>query len=170
MVLCLVTRWRTAWLSVWSPDGVHRSSLSGHQVVYIMVPCLVTRWRTSWFSVWSPGGVRHGSLSGHQVVYIVERVHSRVATGRINLMKDRNADMVLFSPVDHRLPRIRVPMADCPQGMHAAQSFLLHFFRKYPFLIFSSIKRSIKRSCIYDQYLSRQNSLFHMLNKRMWQQ
>ena len=35
------------YFRLWSPGGVHRGALSGHQVAYIMVLCLVTRWRTS---------------------------------------------------------------------------------------------------------------------------
>ncbi|XP_018418844.1 PREDICTED: DIS3-like exonuclease 2 [Nanorana parkeri] len=53
-----------------------------------------------------------------KVVYIVEKKHSRAATGFIKLMTDKNGDLArkyaLFSPMDHRLPRIYVPLADCP--------------------------------------------------------
>ncbi|XP_077343772.1 DIS3-like exonuclease 2 isoform X1 [Lithobates pipiens] len=53
-----------------------------------------------------------------KVVYILEKKHSRAATGFIKPMTDKNGDLAkkfaLFSPVDHRLPRILVPLADCP--------------------------------------------------------
>ncbi|XP_072264414.1 DIS3-like exonuclease 2 isoform X2 [Pyxicephalus adspersus] len=53
-----------------------------------------------------------------KVVYIVEKKHSRAATGFIKPMTDKNGDLAkkfaLFSPVDHRLPRIYVPLSDCP--------------------------------------------------------
>ncbi|KAM5163267.1 DIS3-like exonuclease 2 isoform 2-T2 [Mantella aurantiaca] len=53
-----------------------------------------------------------------KVVYILEKKHSRAATGFIKPMNDKNGDLAkkyaLFSPVDHRVPRIYVPLADCP--------------------------------------------------------
>ncbi|XP_069830552.1 DIS3-like exonuclease 2 isoform X2 [Dendropsophus ebraccatus] len=53
-----------------------------------------------------------------KVVYILEKKHSRAATGFIKPLNDKNGDLAkkfaLFSPVDHRLPRIYVPLADCP--------------------------------------------------------
>ncbi|XP_066458750.1 DIS3-like exonuclease 2 isoform X2 [Eleutherodactylus coqui] len=54
-----------------------------------------------------------------KVVYILEQKHSRAATGFIKLMTDKNGELAkkfaLFSPIDHRLPRIYVPLADCPE-------------------------------------------------------
>ncbi|KAM9323650.1 DIS3-like exonuclease 2 [Pholidichthys leucotaenia] len=47
-----------------------------------------------------------------KVVYIVEKKHSRAATGFLKLLPDK--PFALFSPVDHRMPRINVPLADCP--------------------------------------------------------
>lgn len=53
-----------------------------------------------------------------QVVYILEKKHSRAATGFIKLLADRNSELfkrcAMFSPVDHRVPRVYVPLADCP--------------------------------------------------------
>ncbi|NXU93560.1 DI3L2 exonuclease, partial [Xiphorhynchus elegans] len=53
-----------------------------------------------------------------KVVYILEKKHSRVATGFIKLMAERNSELfkrcAMFSPVDHRVPRVCVPLADCP--------------------------------------------------------
>uniref|UniRef100_A0A8C4Z586 DIS3-like exonuclease 2 n=1 Tax=Gadus morhua TaxID=8049 RepID=A0A8C4Z586_GADMO len=46
------------------------------------------------------------------VVYIVERKHSRAVTGFLKLLPD--LPFAKFSPVDHRVPRINVPLADCP--------------------------------------------------------
>lgn len=48
-----------------------------------------------------------------QVVYIVEKKHSRAATGFLKFLPDK--PFAMFSPVDHRVPRINVPLADCPQ-------------------------------------------------------
>lgn len=48
-----------------------------------------------------------------KVVYIVEKKHSRAATGFLKFLPDK--PFAMFSPVDHRVPRINVPLADCPQ-------------------------------------------------------
>ncbi|GAB1285189.1 DIS3-like exonuclease 2 [Apodemus speciosus] len=54
-----------------------------------------------------------------KVVYILEKKHSRAATGILKLLADKNSDLfkkyALFSPSDHRVPRIYVPLKDCPQ-------------------------------------------------------
>ncbi|XP_056149122.1 DIS3-like exonuclease 2 [Lampris incognitus] len=47
-----------------------------------------------------------------KVVYIVERKHSRAVTGFLKFLPDK--PFAMFSPVDHRVPRINVPLADCP--------------------------------------------------------
>ncbi|XP_073445430.1 DIS3-like exonuclease 2 isoform X1 [Dendrobates tinctorius] len=53
-----------------------------------------------------------------KVVFILEKKHSRAATGFIKPMTDKSGELAkryaLFSPVDHRVPRIYVPHADCP--------------------------------------------------------
>ncbi|NXG26335.1 DI3L2 exonuclease, partial [Grallaria varia] len=53
-----------------------------------------------------------------KVVCILEKKHSRAATGFIKLLSDRNSELfkrcAMFSPVDHRVPRVFVPLADCP--------------------------------------------------------
>ncbi|CAC5394876.1 DIS3L2 [Mytilus coruscus] len=50
-----------------------------------------------------------------KVVSIIEPKHSRACTGHIHLMADRNPDTALFKPLDHRLPRIIIPMDNCPK-------------------------------------------------------
>lgn len=54
-----------------------------------------------------------------KVVYIVEKKHSRAATGFLKLLADKNSELfrkyALFSPSDHRVPRIYVLLKDCPQ-------------------------------------------------------
>lgn len=54
-----------------------------------------------------------------KVVYIVEKKHSRAAAGFLKLLADKNSELfrkyALFSPSDHRVPRIYVPLKDCPQ-------------------------------------------------------
>ncbi|XP_023578022.1 DIS3-like exonuclease 2 isoform X1 [Octodon degus] len=54
-----------------------------------------------------------------KVVSILEKKHSRAATGILKLLAEKNSDLfrkyALFSPSDHRVPRIYVPLKDCPQ-------------------------------------------------------
>ncbi|XP_060480128.2 DIS3-like exonuclease 2 isoform X2 [Panthera onca] len=54
-----------------------------------------------------------------KVVYILDKKHSRAATGFLKLLADKNSELfrkyALFSPSDHRVPRIYVPLKDCPQ-------------------------------------------------------
>ncbi|KAJ3595724.1 hypothetical protein NHX12_005027 [Muraenolepis orangiensis] len=47
-----------------------------------------------------------------KVVYIVERKHSRAVTGFLKFLPDM--PFAKFSPIDHRVPRINVPLAECP--------------------------------------------------------
>uniref|UniRef100_A0A8C7NRI4 DIS3-like exonuclease 2 n=1 Tax=Oncorhynchus mykiss TaxID=8022 RepID=A0A8C7NRI4_ONCMY len=51
-------------------------------------------------------------ISPQQVVYIVEQKHSRAATGFLKFLPDK--PFAMFSPVDHRVPRVNVPLPDCP--------------------------------------------------------
>ncbi|XP_054623286.1 DIS3-like exonuclease 2 [Dunckerocampus dactyliophorus] len=48
-----------------------------------------------------------------KVVYIVEKKHSRAVTGALKFLPDK--PFAMFSPVDHRVPRINVPLTDCPE-------------------------------------------------------
>uniref|UniRef100_A0A8B9J461 DIS3 like 3'-5' exoribonuclease 2 n=1 Tax=Astyanax mexicanus TaxID=7994 RepID=A0A8B9J461_ASTMX len=48
----------------------------------------------------------------NSVVYIVEEKHSRAASGFIKFLPDKH--FAMFSPVDHRVPRVNVPLTDCP--------------------------------------------------------
>ncbi|XP_035161942.1 DIS3-like exonuclease 2 isoform X1 [Callithrix jacchus] len=58
-----------------------------------------------------------------KVVYILEKKHSRAATGFLKLLADKNSELfrkyALFSPSDHRVPRIYVPLKDCPHDFVA---------------------------------------------------
>ncbi|CAH1240354.1 DIS3L2 [Branchiostoma lanceolatum] len=51
-----------------------------------------------------------------KVVYIYEKKHSRACTGHLKKLDDKDKEKVLFSPIDHRLPRLKVPLEDCPAG------------------------------------------------------
>ncbi|XP_023277675.1 DIS3-like exonuclease 2 [Seriola lalandi dorsalis] len=52
-----------------------------------------------------------------KVVYIVEKKHSRAATGFLKFLPDK--PFAMFSPVDHRVPRINVPLPDCPEDFRS---------------------------------------------------
>uniref|UniRef100_UPI00398F3F42 DIS3-like exonuclease 2 isoform X2 n=1 Tax=Pristiophorus japonicus TaxID=55135 RepID=UPI00398F3F42 len=58
-----------------------------------------------------------------KIVYIVEKKHSRAVTGFIKPLTDKNSELykefVVFSPVDHRVPRILVPIEECPEDFMA---------------------------------------------------
>lgn len=49
-----------------------------------------------------------------KVVYIIEKKHSRVGVGNLKPMQDQNANWALFSPNDSRIPRMMIPMHECP--------------------------------------------------------
>eukprot|EP00118_Oscarella_pearsei_P013267 m.104452 g.104452 ORF g.104452 m.104452 type:complete len:776 (+) comp37204_c0_seq7:86-2413(+) len=48
-----------------------------------------------------------------KVVFILEKKHSRAAIGFIKSY-DKSDQTAIFSPMDHRLPRIVLPLSDCP--------------------------------------------------------
>ncbi|XP_053379089.1 DIS3-like exonuclease 2 isoform X2 [Mercenaria mercenaria] len=50
-----------------------------------------------------------------KVVAIIERKHSRACTGFIKPMQDKSVERALFSPIDHRIPRIMIPTDNCPK-------------------------------------------------------
>ncbi|XP_041659449.1 DIS3-like exonuclease 2 [Cheilinus undulatus] len=52
-----------------------------------------------------------------KVVYIVEKKHSRAVTGFLKFLPDKT--FAMFSPVDHRVPRINIPLTDCPENFHS---------------------------------------------------
>ncbi|XP_054889759.1 DIS3-like exonuclease 2 [Poeciliopsis prolifica] len=52
-----------------------------------------------------------------KVVYIVERKHSRAVTGHLKFLPDK--PFAMFSPVDHRVPRINIKLDDCPAEFRA---------------------------------------------------
>ncbi|XP_050819730.1 DIS3-like exonuclease 2 isoform X4 [Gopherus flavomarginatus] len=53
-----------------------------------------------------------------KVVCILEKKHSRATTGFIKLLADKSSELfkkcAMFSPMDHRVPRAYVSLADCP--------------------------------------------------------
>ena len=52
-------------------------------------------------------------------MYIIDEVHSRACTGHLQLLPDKNKEKVLFVPVDHRVPRLYIPMNECPENFYA---------------------------------------------------
>ncbi|XP_033642350.1 DIS3-like exonuclease 2 [Asterias rubens] len=51
-----------------------------------------------------------------KVVYIVERSHSRACSGKLRPPPMKNAPNAVFSPSDYRVPRIYIPVSECPEG------------------------------------------------------
>ncbi|KAF7223023.1 DIS3-like exonuclease 2 isoform X1 [Nothobranchius furzeri] len=47
-----------------------------------------------------------------KVVYIIEKKHSRAVTGFLKFLPEK--PFALFSPMDHRVPRINIPLTNCP--------------------------------------------------------
>uniref|UniRef100_A0AAX7W885 DIS3-like exonuclease 2 n=1 Tax=Astatotilapia calliptera TaxID=8154 RepID=A0AAX7W885_ASTCA len=91
-------------------DGIvaRNRALNGDIVVVQVLP------REQWKSTPSSALLYHTlHLFCCKVVYIVEKKHSRAATGFLKHLPDK--PFALFSPVDHRVPRINVPLADCPE-------------------------------------------------------
>ena len=49
-----------------------------------------------------------------KVVFIIEKKHNRVATGYINQYRGNQLGFALLSPIDYRLPRLIIPLDQCP--------------------------------------------------------
>lgn len=52
-----------------------------------------------------------------KVIHILNQVHQRQAVGNLKKMQDGNSRMALFSPRDSRVPRIRIPIKECPKNI-----------------------------------------------------
>ncbi|XP_052820767.1 DIS3-like exonuclease 2 [Mya arenaria] len=50
-----------------------------------------------------------------KVVAIIEEKHSRACTGQIRPMLDKYCGYAMFAPNDHRMPRMMIPITDCPK-------------------------------------------------------
>ncbi|XP_063604806.1 DIS3-like exonuclease 2 isoform X3 [Penaeus indicus] len=63
------------------------------------------------------------------VVHILEMKHTRAATGILKLFTDKNPNYALFSPTDNRVPRMKIPMFQCPPDFMARnQDYLARIF------------------------------------------
>jgi DIS3-like exonuclease 2 len=51
-----------------------------------------------------------------RVVFILEEKHTRKAAGNLKLFGDKNPKFALFSPTDSTVPRMKIPMEECPSG------------------------------------------------------
>ena len=56
-----------------------------------------------------------GATKTGKVVYLVNKIHSRTACGMLRPYRNHRFGFALFSPVDRRLPRVMVPLKECPQ-------------------------------------------------------
>ena len=94
-----------------------KTGRSCSRVLVILGRCSVRAYH--WWSICQKNCQEHCWLVGvlvGQVVYIAERKHSRAAAGNIRLMPDNKQDRALFAPTDHRVPRLIIPLSDCPHG------------------------------------------------------
>ena len=56
-----------------------------------------------------------GTTKTGKVVYLAEKKHSRTACGMLRPYRSHRFGFALFSPVDRRLPRVMIPLNECPQ-------------------------------------------------------
>jgi len=49
-----------------------------------------------------------------KVVFIIEKKHSRVACGFLKPFRNNSFGFALLSPVDNRIPRLMIPLTECP--------------------------------------------------------
>ena len=79
-----------------------------------------------------------------QVVAISEKKHSRLCVGHLQLMTNKK---VKFSPTDSRLPRVVIPISECPTGKKKQLQIIslclllvmCKYFPRIPFEIWSAI-------------------------------
>lgn len=85
-------------------DGVkdRNRAFEGDEVVVLILP------KSSWKQL--EGEVQKVG----KVIHIWTPVHHRQAVGSLKKMPDGNLRQVLFSPRDSRIPRMRIPMRECP--------------------------------------------------------
>ncbi|KAK3885314.1 hypothetical protein Pcinc_010457 [Petrolisthes cinctipes] len=53
-----------------------------------------------------------------KVVHILERRNPRMAAGTLKLFQDKNPNLAMFAPTDHRVPRMKIPMNQCPSDFY----------------------------------------------------
>ncbi|XP_013013049.1 DIS3-like exonuclease 2 isoform X2 [Cavia porcellus] len=115
-------------------DGVKKLSVCSHDKG--KSDTQVTKDESSPMSPDARGPSEKSPQKSAKVVYILEKKHSRAATGVLKLLAEKNSDLfrkyALFSPSDHRVPRIYVPLKDCPQDFmtrpkdYASTLFICH--------------------------------------------
>lgn len=100
-------------------DGVKKLSVCVHDKGKEDADALVTKEESTSTSQDTRASPEKSLQRSAKVVYISEKKHSRAATGFLKLLADKNSELfrkyALFSPSDHRVPRIYVPLKDCPQ-------------------------------------------------------
>ncbi|XP_060049774.1 DIS3-like exonuclease 2 isoform X2 [Erinaceus europaeus] len=100
-------------------DGVKRLSVCTHDKGKENADTSVTKDQRTSVSQDTRSSPEKSLQKSAKVVYILEKKHSRAATGLLKLLADKNSELfrkyALFSPSDHRVPRIYVPLKDCPQ-------------------------------------------------------
>ncbi|XP_047737406.1 uncharacterized protein LOC108673168 isoform X2 [Hyalella azteca] len=56
------------------------------------------------------------------VVHILEQRNTRLGAGTLKPFQDLNPNFALFSPNDSRIPRMKIPMSQCPQDLIARRN------------------------------------------------
>lgn len=84
-------------------DGVkdRNRALEGDEVAVLILP--ESQWKNT-----------DGIQKVGKVIYILTQVHHRQAVGSLKKMQDNNSRVALFSPRDSRVPRLQIPMKECP--------------------------------------------------------
>ncbi|KAM9248483.1 DIS3-like exonuclease 2 isoform 1-T1 [Dugong dugon] len=100
-------------------DGLQKLSVCVHATGRENAGAPITKEEDAFTSQDSRASPEKSLQKSAKVVYILEKKHSRAAAGLIKLLADKNSELfrkyALFSPSDHRVPRIYVPLKDCPQ-------------------------------------------------------
>jgi len=56
------------------------------------------------------------SVKTGKVVYLIEKKHPRVGTGHLSIYRNNAFGFALLSPIDNRLPRLMIPLNECPEN------------------------------------------------------
>ncbi|KAM6948751.1 DIS3-like exonuclease 2 [Aplochiton taeniatus] len=96
-----------------SPDVIVEDQFSDQSELVKMVEEVSLNAKDDLVDVQGPGHSNGEVLQRTaKVVFITEQKHSRAATGFLKYLPDK--PFAMFAPVDHRVPRINVPLGDCP--------------------------------------------------------
>ncbi|RWS08811.1 DIS3-like exonuclease 2 [Dinothrombium tinctorium] len=72
-----------------------------------------------------------------KVIAILEYNHPRLAGGKLKLTADKSSSWALFSPFDSKIPRLMIPMKECPKNFfqhpdHYSQTLFMAKIEEWP--------------------------------------